>query len=94
MMPGESAVKGDRLVERGSKAAKCPGSGPSEWKLVVLSVVVLAERAEAVAPEMKVVEVAKRVEERNGAEVVMVLVQLLASEVRRGRRVWGPRLLV
>ena len=47
-MPGENAVKGGRLVERGSKAAKCPGSGPSEWKLVVLSVVVPAERVEVV----------------------------------------------
>ena len=54
MMPGESAVKGDRLVERGSKAAKCPGSGPSEWKLVVLLVVALAERVEAMTPEREV----------------------------------------
>ena len=43
---------------------------------------------------MKVVEVAKMVNDRNGVEVVLALVQLLASEVTRGRRVLGPRMLV
>ena len=54
-------------------------------------VVVLAERVEAITPAMEAVELAKMVD---GVEVVLVLVQVLATEVILGRRARGPRKLV
>ena len=77
-MAGVNAVTGEPLVERGSKVAKCLVNGPSEWELVVLELV------EAMTP----VEIARMV---GGVEVVLVLVQMPATEMVLGRRVRGSR---
>ena len=83
-MAGVNAVTGEPLVERGSKVAKCLVNGPSEWELVVLVVVVPVELVEAMTP----VEIARMV---GGVEVVLVLVQMPATEMVLGRRVRGSR---
>ena len=90
-MLADDAVVNGRLVERVSKAAKCLESGPSGWILVVVPVVVPAEPVEEVLLVVMVVEVAMTVDEKCGMEVVLVLVQMPATEMVLGRRVRGSR---
>ena len=59
--------------------------------MVVLVVVVPVELVEAMTSVMEEVEIAKMVD---GVEVVLVLVQMPATEMVLGRRVRGSRKLV
>ena len=83
------AVKGELLVGKGSKVAKCLEIGPSEWESAGPVVVVVP--AELVARMTPVMKFAKIVD---GVEVVLALAQVPASEVVLSKRVCGSRKLV